>query len=116
MPEISTPGPRGGVRCKFQDAVLAISAQWEHTHPLDPEDRAERVPVPEESRRYSARDGRSEMGRSHIYITYPWCGTEVRAYTWSLAGSGKRCPCGVLHGYYGNSRAPKNTKSGGRGA
>lgn len=35
-----------------------------------------------------------------IVITCPWCATEVLAYVWSLAGSGKRCPnCKAVHRY-----------------
>jgi len=30
-------------------------------------------------------------GRSYIYIRCPFCGAEVKAYIWSLAGSGKKC-------------------------
>ena len=37
-----------------------------------------------------------EMGRSTVMITCPFCGDEVRTYIWSLAGCGKRCPCGVI--------------------
>lgn len=33
----------------------------------------------------------SMFGRSTIDIECPWCGDEVVAYVWSLAGSGKRC-------------------------
>lgn len=42
--------------------------------------------------------GWSEMGRSGGYAECPFCGTEVRVYWWSLAGCGKRCPCGALLG------------------
>lgn len=34
-------------------------------------------------------------------IACPFCGRVVRAYWWSLAGSGKKCPCGALHGSFG---------------
>jgi hypothetical protein len=46
----------------------------------------------------------SRMGRSSVTITCPCCGTHCKAYVWSLAGSGKRCPneaCQALHGSYG---------------
>ncbi len=37
-----------------------------------------------------------------IFFDCPFCQTEVKAYTWSLAGGGKRCSCGALftHGGY----------------
>jgi hypothetical protein len=38
-----------------------------------------------------------QNGRSYCYVTCPFCGAEVKAYVWSLAGGGKRCPCGALH-------------------
>jgi hypothetical protein len=43
----------------------------------------------------------SLFGRSFCYITCPFCHERVRAYVWSLAGGGKRCPCGALHGNLG---------------
>jgi hypothetical protein len=39
-----------------------------------------------------------------VKIECPFCGTVVLAYVWSLAGSGKKCPCGAIHGYMGISR------------
>lgn len=36
--------------------------------------------------------GVSEMGRSTVFVTCPFCGRRTEAYVWSLAGSGKRCP------------------------
>ena len=57
-----------------------------------------------EEREYEARGGRSEVGRSTAYLTCPFCGTEVKAYIWSLAGSGKRCTCGAKFNSYGTAR------------
>lgn len=57
-------------------------------------DDAEKV----ERRQYQMRDGRSAMGRSTVFITCPFCHDEIEAYSWSLAGGGKRCTCGALHG------------------
>jgi hypothetical protein len=37
------------------------------------------------------------MGRSRIVFYCPFCDERVEAYTWSLAGSGKRCLCGAMH-------------------
>ena len=45
----------------------------------------------------------SAVGRSTRTIRCPFCGCEVEAYTWSLAGSGKRCECGAVHNYYGTT-------------
>lgn len=51
-----------------------------------------------ENRSYAIADSRSEFGRSRILIVCPFCQCEVWAYSWSLAGSGKRCPkCGAMH-------------------
>jgi hypothetical protein len=48
------------------------------------------------------------MGRSYIWITCPWCSEEFKAYKWSLAGSGKRCPkCGAMHAHFGYAYPPK---------
>jgi hypothetical protein len=40
-------------------------------------------------------------GRSKMVLLCPFCGAEVTAYRWSLAGSGKRCDCGAKFDYYG---------------
>lgn len=37
----------------------------------------------------------SEMGKTRIAVDCPFCGVELIAYLWSLAGSGKRCQCGA---------------------
>ncbi len=50
-----------------------------------------------ERREYTFTNGRSEMGRSIIYIDCPFCGSTVRAYLWSIAGVGKKCYCGAIH-------------------
>lgn len=34
---------------------------------------------------------RSEVGRTSAVYTCPVCGTETRAFIWSVAGSGKKC-------------------------
>jgi hypothetical protein len=39
----------------------------------------------------------SAHGRSRYNIECPYCHAIVVAYIWSLAGSGKRCPCGAKH-------------------
>lgn len=54
-----------------------------------------------EARPHTRRAGRSEMGRSYDYITCPFCQVEVKVYLWSLAGSGKKCPCGAKHSHFG---------------
>jgi hypothetical protein len=54
--------------------------------------------------------GRSTVGRTEVYIVCPFCGTENKAYLWSLAGSGKRCQCGAKHTYYGYTIPPKPRK------
>ncbi len=43
-------------------------------------------------------------GRSYIYIECPFCKTKVKAYVWSLAGSGKKCHgCGAQFASFGNA-------------
>jgi hypothetical protein len=50
---------------------------------------------------YYVRGSRSEFGKSRTLIKCPFCGEEVWAYNWSLAGCGKRCPgCGAKHTMY----------------
>lgn len=46
------------------------------------------------------------MGRIVVRIICPFCGERVTAYLWSLAGSGKKCPCGALLGQIG-AHAPE---------
>lgn len=41
------------------------------------------------------------VGRILVEIVCPFCGDSVRAYLWSLAGSGKRCECGAVLGQSG---------------
>lgn len=67
--------------------------------------------IPEGAREHSSRSGRSSIGRNEIFIICPFCRVEVKAYLWSLAGSGKRCSCGALHTYYGYTRPAPEKKS-----
>lgn len=36
-----------------------------------------------------------EKGKTRVSVDCPFCGTELIAYVWSLAGSGKKCQCGA---------------------
>lgn len=38
------------------------------------------------------------MGKTRMLLTCPFCHTDLWAYSWSLAGGGKRCQCGALAG------------------
>jgi hypothetical protein len=59
----------------------------------------------------SWRRGLSQAnGRSYIFITCAFCGAEVKAFLWSLAGGGKACPCGAIHGSFGQTFAPRGKK------
>lgn len=49
---------------------------------------------------YHSHGYRSVMGRSTVEIVCPHCGTQSRAYIWSLSGGGKKCEnraCGAMH-------------------
>lgn len=39
----------------------------------------------------------SETGRTFVVFSCPFCDAKIKGYVWSLAGSGKRCYCGVMH-------------------
>lgn len=49
-------------------------------------------------RLYNVHSEISEFGRSRRLIECPFCHEKFWAYTWSLAGSGKKCPrCKAFH-------------------
>lgn len=50
----------------------------------------------EQSRPCSLYGQVDRVGRSTAFIDCPFCATTVLVYLWSLAGGGKRCPCGAL--------------------
>lgn len=56
-----------------------------------------------EVRRYEKTNNFPRMGRTYFYLTCPFCDRELKVYPWSLAGSGRRCPCGAKHGWWGLS-------------
>lgn len=47
-------------------------------------------------RRGAERDARGHATQRVSWIVCPFCQAEVKAYDWSLAGSGKRCACGAV--------------------
>ena len=56
-----------------------------------------------EQRPVTKRAGRSEFGRSTVFVECPFCERQTEAYVWSLAGHGKRCSnpeCRAYLGYY----------------
>ncbi len=56
----------------------------------------------------------SEMGRTRVVLICPFCTSEVAAYLWSLAGSGKKCSCGAvlsMHRARRPVKAPKAAKA-----
>lgn len=55
---------------------------------------------------HTKRFGASSVGRSIAYVTCPFCGVETMCYIWSLAGSGKKCPCGAKHSGQGYTTRP----------
>lgn len=56
-----------------------------------------------ETRPYAITHGRATMGRAPVEITCPFCDLVVEAFLWSLAGVGKRCPCGAKFNPSGNA-------------
>lgn len=57
-----------------------------------------------EVRQYERTGNYPQFGRSYFYLTCPFCQRELKVYPWSLAGSGRNCPCGAKHGGWGLSR------------
>lgn len=51
------------------------------------------------------RPGRSEFGRSTVWVTCPFCGKATEAYVWSLAGGGKRCSNNECQAYLTRCKA-----------
>lgn len=51
-----------------------------------------------ETKIYESYGYRSDFARASSMIICPFCGAHVRGYHWSLAGGGKKCTCGALHG------------------
>lgn len=76
------------------DVLQQLRAAWSGRGMVRWLDDADQV----EQRPNSIRDGRHAMGRSTVIVTCPFCHADIEAYAWSLAGSGKRCTCGALHG------------------
>ncbi|MBN8868000.1 MAG: hypothetical protein J0H98_10645 [Solirubrobacterales bacterium] len=50
-------------------------------------------------------------GRKAIWIRCPFCAVEVKAFVWSLSGSGKRCECGALFGARGKATKEQNPEA-----
>lgn len=53
---------------------------------------------PHETKQFTVKNRGLEYRSSNtIYFDCPFCGVEMKAYLWSLNGSGKRCGCGAFH-------------------
>lgn len=64
-----------------------------------------------EVRKWAASWGyRADFGRASIKFKCPFCGEILTGYLWSLAGSGKKCDCGVLHTYGRSFKRPPKAK------
>lgn len=62
-----------------------------------------------ETRVHTYYGHRARHGKSSIMIICPFCDTHTEAYTWSLAGSGKKCDgCGAIH--YSSGMTEKRDK------
>lgn len=59
-----------------------------------------------EKREHKKYGYQSRMGKSTVKIDCPFCGETITAFLWSLAGSGKKCTCGALHGHFNITLAP----------
>lgn len=70
------------------------------------------TPPEYEIRPYTVIRDYREFGRNRILIECPFCQEQVWAYSWSLAGSGKKCPkCGAKHTWFtGTHRRKSNDK------
>lgn len=63
------------------------------------------------ARRYEVvRTGLKPPSSNWSDIKCPWCGQTVRAYWWSIAGGGKKCPCGAKHSSLGVTARTKPKK------
>mgnify|MGYP003123720655 FL=1 len=63
-----------------------------------------------EARRYTVkREGLEPPSSVVHYIDCPFCHQEVKAYLWSISGSGKRCQCGAMLSRLGNAYHWKET-------
>lgn len=49
------------------------------------------------------RQGVKPPSSTYSIIECPFCKAHVRAYHWSLAGSGKRCDCGAKFSSWGEA-------------
>lgn len=58
-----------------------------------------------ESREYSIVATQVGPGQRAMDVRCPWCDRILRAFGWSLAGTGKRCECGALLGGLDGRRA-----------
>lgn len=47
------------------------------------------------------RAGLEHTSSNTIYFNCPFCEVEVKAYTWSICGGGKKCGCGAFFGSSG---------------
>ena len=61
-----------------------------------------------ETREHERSATKSRMGRSSCVVTCPFCGEKVTAFIWSIAGGGKRCPCGAIHDAEGRTHKRKS--------
>lgn len=52
------------------------------------------------------RTGLKPPSSNYSIIECPFCAAEVKAYWWSIAGSGKKCSCGALLDSMGTASQP----------
>lgn len=52
---------------------------------------------------YMVINAGTSAGQAWQLLECPFCNRRVKAYTRSLAGSGKRCECGALLSWLGNT-------------
>lgn len=55
-----------------------------------------------EKKQHEQFNYRAEFGTANVQVRCPFCSTVVKAYIWSMAGGGKKCPgCGAIHTGHG---------------
>ena len=60
-----------------------------------------------ETREFKATKKTPEVGHTYFLIKCPFCDSLIKAFVWSLAGTGKSCDCGALFDRYTHTEEKK---------